>query len=122
MSGITCQECFEADATMQHDDGTYCCIDCYHKKCNEVKSVSKSIVTITSGRKEKQTVQEYIERKLYDNDTYGVAETAANNAEKAQKGLSVLCQMLADRGFITAEDIVNIADDYEQECKLVDDE
>jgi len=41
--GITCQECFNAEATMQLDY-VYLCDDCYHKKSNEVKSVSKSIV------------------------------------------------------------------------------
>ena len=121
MGKIICQECFEAEATMQLDC-VYLCSDCYHKKSNEVKSVSKSIVTTNFTREEKQTVQEYIERKLYDNEERGVAEVAANNAEKAQKGLSVLCQVLADRGFLTVEDIVKIADSWEQEYKLIDDE
>ena len=31
MGHIICQECFEADATMQNDEGTYMCADCHYK-------------------------------------------------------------------------------------------
>lgn len=84
--------------------------------------MSKSIVTVNYGHEEKQTVQEYIESKIYDDISNGVIEIAASNAEKAQKSLSVLCQILADQGVLTVEDVIKIADQWEQEYKLVDDE
>lgn len=43
MSGITCQECFNAEATMYFNT-VEVCDDCYHTKSNEVESVSKPIV------------------------------------------------------------------------------
>lgn len=82
--------------------------------------MSKSIVTTNFEHEEKRTIQEYIEHNLYDNGSQGIAEAASNNAEKAQKGLSILCQILSDRGFLITEDIVSISDTWEQECKLID--
>ena len=84
--------------------------------------MGKSIIINEYGNESKYTVKEYIEQTLCKNDHAGIAESAAENAEAAQKGLSVLCQLLTNNGLLTAKDILNIAGDYERDCKLTDDD
>lgn len=58
------------------------------------------------------TVDKYIEIELYDNKG-GAVECSARNAEKAQEAVGRLCQVLANKGILSANDIFYIARGWE---------
>lgn len=80
----------------------------------------KGIAVWNFGITETLSIKDYVEYKIVDNDTQGTSEAAASNADRAQVALAKLCQVLTDKGLLSAEEIVEIADTFESDCSLVD--
>ena len=67
-----------------------------------------------------QEVSGYIADQLEDRDYGGATESAQATASNSAKGLGTLCNILAEKGLLTADDIVEIAASYSNVTEFVE--
>jgi len=71
-----------------------------------------------STRTEVDDVEEYVANSIYDWEE-GHVERAHANAEKAQKALGRLIDVLCEKGLLSAKEVVAIAETFDKEPKLI---
>jgi len=81
-------------------------------------AMKKILVDDWNGKKE-MSVSQYIEQQL-SSDRDGATERAQENADNSQSALARLCEILADKGILSAKDITVIACNFERDAKFID--
>ena len=79
----------------------------------------KKILVQDWKAKKELTISDYVERELAS-DRDGALETANENANNAQAALARLCEILAEKSILTAEEITLIACGFTRDAKFID--